>query len=66
MNDRRRRAINAPLRFLGPGRYRAEIYADDQAARRLRQGTEEVTALDVLKIQMESAGGYVARLTPLQ
>src|SRR5262245_18673312 len=65
MSDRRRRALDAPLRFLGPGRYRADVYADDQATRRLRERTEEVTALDALKIQMESAGGYVARLTPL-
>jgi alpha-glucosidase len=66
MNDRRRRELDASLRFLGPGRYRAEIYEDDQAARRLRKRTEEVTALDALKIQMESAGGYVARLAPLK
>jgi alpha-glucosidase len=66
MNDRRRRALDAPLRFLGPGRYRAEIYADDQTTRRLRERTEEVTALDALKIRMESAGGYMARLTPLK
>lgn len=66
MNDRRRRALDAPLRFLGPGRYRAEIYADDQAARRLRKRTAVVTALDTLKIQMESAGGYMARLTHLK
>ncbi len=31
----------------------------------LSQHTEEVTAQDVLKVRMESAGGYLARLTPL-
>jgi alpha-glucosidase len=65
MNDRRQRALEAPLLFLGPGRYRAEIYADDQANRGLSRRTEELTELDVLKIRLESAGGYVARLTPL-
>jgi alpha-glucosidase len=66
MNDRRRRALDAPLRFLGPGRYRAEIYAGDQTARRLLKRTEEVTALDALKIMMEPADGYLARLAPIK
>src|SRR5262245_21255901 len=66
MNDRRRREIEAPLRFLGQGRYRAEIYADDLNARRLLKRTEEVTSRGALKIQMESAGGYMGRLAPLK
>jgi alpha-glucosidase len=62
------RNLDVPLRFLGPGRYRAEIYADDQqkkTAHGLAQRTEEVTSKDVLRVQMEPAGGYLARLTPL-
>jgi alpha-glucosidase len=68
MNGRQSRAVEVPLRFLGPGRYRAEIYADEvqpENAQRLIRRTEEVTASDVLKIQLAAAGGYLARLSPL-
>jgi alpha-glucosidase len=68
MNDRRRRSLDVPLRFLGAGRYRAEIYADDleTSTRQLLRRTEEVSAEDVLKARLESAGGYMMRLTPLR
>jgi len=67
MNDRRRRSLDVPLRFLGAGRYRAEIYADDleTSTRQLLRRSEEVSAEDVLKARLESAGGYMMRLTPL-
>src|SRR5262249_23043849 len=45
MNDRRLRTLEIPLRFLGPGRYRAESYADDvdgKGERGLVQRTKEV------------------------
>ena len=68
MNGGRPRAVEVPLRILGPGRYRAEIYADEpqqENAQRLMRRTEEVSAQDVLKIQLAPAGGYLARLSPL-
>jgi alpha-glucosidase len=68
MNGRRRRDVQVPLRFLGPGRYRAEIFADDpdqKTAHRMTQRSEQVSSADTLKVQLESAGGYLVRLTPL-
>ena len=68
MNGREPQAVEVPLRFLGPGRFGAEIYADElqpENAQRLIRRTEEVTASDVLKIQLVPAGGYLARLSPL-
>jgi alpha-glucosidase len=68
MNDRRPRTLDVPLRFLGPGRYRAEIYADDlkkETTHGLVRRSEEVAAQEVLKFSLASAGGYLARLTPL-
>jgi alpha-glucosidase len=68
MNGLEARDVEVPLRFLGPGRYRAEVLADDpekKTAHRLVKRVEEVTARDTLKARMEAAGGYVARLTPL-
>jgi alpha-glucosidase len=68
MNDRYERTLDVPLQFLGPGRYRAEINADNlqgKNPRELARSTKEVTARDVLKAHLESAGGYMMRLTPL-
>jgi alpha-glucosidase len=68
MNDRRPRVLDVPLRFLGPDRYRAEIYADDlkkETAHGLVRRSEEVAAQDVLKVSLGSPGGDLARLTPL-
>jgi alpha-glucosidase len=67
-NDRRRRSLTVPLGFLGPGRYRAERYADDPAnstERRLLRSEEVVTARDELRMTLEPAGGFFARLTRL-
>jgi alpha-glucosidase len=68
MNGPKARDVEVPLRFLGPGRYRAEIFADDpekKTSHRLMQRIEQVISGDVLKVQLDSAGGYLARLTPL-
>lgn len=68
MNDRRPRTLDVPLRFLGQGRFHAEIYADgsqEDNAPHLVRRTEEVAAQDTLKVRLTSAGGYLARLTPL-
>jgi alpha-glucosidase len=63
MNDRRPREFDLPLRFLGSGHYRAEIYAADN--RQLSRRMEEVTSVDVLKLRLESADGVLIHLTPL-
>src|SRR5262245_59683674 len=68
MNDRKRRSLPVPLRFLGPGRFRAEIHADDlqgKTPRRLARRTDEVTSADVLRVGLEAAGGFMVRLSPL-
>ncbi|MBO0721805.1 MAG: glycoside hydrolase family 97 C-terminal domain-containing protein, partial [Blastocatellia bacterium] len=65
MCDNQQRSLEVPLKFLDPGRYRAEIYLDDeQAEYGLSRRTAEVTADDMLKIPMEPAGGFLARLIP--
>lgn len=69
MNDRRARAVDVPLAFLGAGRYLAEIYTDDakgKAPRRSVRRTQTVTSREVLKGKLVAAGGYFLRLTPLK
>ncbi len=69
MNGLKGRDIDIALRFLAPGRYRAEIFADDpekKTTHRLAQHTRKVSAGDTLRLQLESAGGYMARLTLLR
>jgi alpha-glucosidase len=68
MNDRKGRDLEAPLSFLGAGRYRAELYSDDPGEKqpgRIARRSETVTAQDVLKLRLEPAGGCLARLRPL-
>ena len=68
MNDRKQRDLDVPLRFLGPGTYRAEIFADDlvgKPARGLALSTSEVEAGDTIKARLESAGGCMMKLTPI-
>lgn len=68
MNGLDPRQISLPLGFLPPGRYQAEVYADDpqkKSAHLLTQRTEEVTSRDNLIVQLESAGGNLTRLSPL-
>jgi alpha-glucosidase len=66
MNDRYERTLELPLQFLGPGRFRAEIYADNlqgKNPRELARSTQEVSAQDVLKVHLEGAGGYMMKLS---
>jgi alpha-glucosidase len=68
MNDRQPRDLTVPLGFLGKGRYRAELYADDPGGsrdRRIGQREEMVSAQDKLEARLEAAGGHFIRLTPI-
>lgn len=54
-----------PLKFLGPGRFRAHIYADPTDAHApytaVEESTREVTAKDSLTVKMRAAGGVAVR-----
>jgi alpha-glucosidase len=66
MNARQPVVLDAPLQFLGSGRYRAETYADDPHDRtRASQSSAVLTAQDVLKIVLQPAGGHLTWLAPL-
>src|SRR5262249_33564578 len=60
-----RRELDISLGFLGPGRFRAEIYRDDStAAARFSLGTVEITSTDVLPISFAPAGGLLLHISP--
>ncbi|HEX7376614.1 MAG TPA: glycoside hydrolase family 97 protein [Pirellulales bacterium] len=66
MNGAQARELDLPLRFLAASRYRAEIFADDLEGTspfRLVERVQEVTSADSLRIQLDAAGGYAAKLT---
>jgi alpha-glucosidase len=68
MNDRQPRTFPVSLGFLGQGRYRAEVFADDPGGsrdRRISQRTEVVNAADKLEAHLEPAGGCFIRIRPL-
>ena len=67
MNDRKRRVLSLPLGFVGPGTFRAEIFADDPDGSRYRkiaERTQSVTAGDKLEARLEPAGGQLIRVSP--
>ena len=67
MGGREAREVEVPLGFLGPGRFRAELYRDDLgAAFRMSPGTKAVAGADVLRARLAPAGGLLVRLTPVK
>jgi alpha-glucosidase len=65
MNDRTPRALEVSLSFLEPGRHRAETFADGKGpARPMERRTAMVAAGDVLRIELEPAGGHLTWLAP--
>jgi alpha-glucosidase len=65
MGGRESRAVEVPLSFLGPGRYRAEIYRDDpNSAARLARRTDVVDPGDAIRAPLAPAGGLLVRLSP--
>jgi alpha-glucosidase len=66
MGGREPREVEIPLGFLGPGRFRADVYGDDlSAATRLARRTEDVTAANSLRAPLAPAGGLLIRLSPV-
>ena len=66
MTDGQPRTVAIPLRFLGPGRFSAEVFADDEtAAPEARHARFDVTASVVIQARLAPAGGHIMRITPL-
>jgi alpha-glucosidase len=68
MTDGTARTLEIPLKFLGDGKYRAEIWADayeaDEFPDRLMKSKQEVTSSDTLSARMAPGGAHVVRLMP--
>jgi len=64
------RDVKIPLRFLGPGAFEAETFADgadaDSVATSLQINKTRVSAGDSLHVHFASGGGYAAILTPVK
>jgi alpha-glucosidase len=63
------RDLDIPLKFLGPGKYRAEIYADGDDADKYPKNTsirkETVDQSTLLKAHLAPGGGYAVRFVPI-
>jgi alpha-glucosidase len=67
MGGREATQVEVPLGFLGPGRFRAEVFRDDEATpARFARGTEHASTTDVLRASLAPAGGLLIRVTPLE
>ncbi|MYC82819.1 MAG: glycoside hydrolase family 97 protein [Acidobacteria bacterium] len=65
MTDWDGRELSIPMRFLGPGLYRAEVYADvegDPAG--VRRYQLRVRSSDAVTARLEPGGGHVMRICP--
>jgi len=67
MTDSSARKLSVPLNFIGPGKFIAEVYADDPRApdqpTKLIRRQLKVTAADTIPAVLAAAGGHVIRLT---
>jgi alpha-glucosidase len=64
MTDRKARTLKLPLKFLGPGRYRAELWVDDAEAKHgLSRREAVVTATDELTVDLAASGGAYLKFT---
>jgi alpha-glucosidase len=67
MGGRGPRQVEVRLGFLGPGRFRAEVFRDDAAApERFARHTEHVGAADVVRASLAPAGGLLIHFTPAE
>ena len=65
MTDWERRELSIPLRFLGPGLFRAEVYADVEAdPTGVRRQQLRVRSSDVVTARLAPGGGHVMRIWP--
>lgn len=70
MTDSGARELSIPLNFIGPGKFSAEVYADDpniplQPSKLIRRQFQ-VTSADSVQGVLAPAGGHVIHLTPAQ
>jgi alpha-glucosidase len=67
MAGRKGRTLRLPLGFLGPGRYRAELWVDDRGAKYgLSRRQAAVTAAGELTVELAPAGGAYLRFSRAQ
>jgi alpha-glucosidase len=65
MTDRKARTLKLPLAFLGPGRYKAELWVDDGDAKYgFARREKEVTAADDVTVEVAPAGGAYLKFIP--
>ncbi|MBI3547881.1 MAG: glycoside hydrolase family 97 protein [Elusimicrobia bacterium] len=67
VTDRTPRALEIPLRLLGPGSFQAELFVDGADAGEHPESYQHETLVmsaDVLLIPLARAGGYAAKLSP--
>jgi alpha-glucosidase len=64
MNTEKARSVSLPLRFLGPGGFKAKIWADGGTPTTLSESDRAVTAADALDLQLAPSGGAAVRISP--
>ncbi|WP_296611112.1 glycoside hydrolase family 97 protein [Sphingomonas sp.] len=65
MTDETPRAINVPLTFLAPGRYRATIWQDSDRPTAVTRSVRDVSRGDELSLSLAGSGGAATILAPV-
>jgi alpha-glucosidase len=63
MGNEQPHAISLPLEFLGEGKFKAKIYEDGATATALKESARDVSASDVLELELAPSGGAAVRIT---
>jgi hypothetical protein len=67
MTDRKSRTLKIPLKFLGPGRYTADLWLDDLAANHgLSRKEATVTKDDEVTVDLAPSGGAYLKFTQMK
>jgi alpha-glucosidase len=63
MNNEEAKTVQAPLDFLGTGRFQAQLYTDGAAPTDTVRETRAVASTDTLTLALAGSGGAAVRIT---
>jgi alpha-glucosidase len=63
MGNEKPHAISLPLKFLGEGKFKAKVWEDGATPTTLVESTRDVSASDVLELELAPSGGAAVRIT---
>jgi len=66
MTNQQPRSVTIPLAFLGPGRFKADIWQDGAGANDVEHVVKSTSSRDVLHLRMSAGGGAAIAIKPVR